>query len=991
MKSIQDILSILSDPQIFEQNRLPAHADSRFIGEDGKYLDPVSLNGQWEFACFTSPAELDISLISKGALPDKISVPGHIQMQGFDYMQYVNTQYPWDGVEKLTAPEIPAERNACGLYVKNLDLPDGFKGRAVRLALDGVESSCFVFLNGQYVGYTEDSFTRHEFDITAYLGGENRLVLLVTRWCSGSWLEDQDFWRFSGVFRDVSIYCPTPVYIEDVELKAEPDKDFSTGRLSARLSLSSNKECSVRLELKLNGESTECIAKLPVGACEKTLEISINSPKLWSAEEPNLYDAEIRVFDERDTFICGIKEPVGFRRFEMKDGIMLLNGRRLVFKGVNRHEFSCDKGRAISAADIERDLIALKRSNVNAIRTSHYPNNSAFYRLCDKYGFYVMDETNLESHGTWMIMGMIKDDTNSIVPNDDKRWLPAVLDRGRSMLERDKNHPCILVWSCGNESYGGSVLYELSEWFRQRDCSRLVHYEGVFVDRRYNATSDMESRMYERVEQIEEYLRSKPEKPFVLCEYCHAMGSSVGNMDEYVELSRKYPQYQGGFVWDFADQGLRSSDGKSFLCGGDFGDRPTDGIFCCNGIFDCEHKETAKSREVKAQYQPLVIKPSKSGIFIRNERLFTNTDDLLFCWTLRCDGREMKTGKLEVSLAPGECVTLPLPCTFDGCDGELILSCSAKLKTRTLYADAGFELAYGEGILRPFEHGKNTAKPAKLILGDCNIGVKMNSAAAMISRSTGLLYSLKSAGVELLKKPLEADFWRAPTDNENGFKSKLFWGHWKLASLYADCWRLSVDEENATISSEFQVCCTETPVSFAIVLKFYENDSFDVSLHLDSTPGTVPCAGLSMTLPAELCELEWYGNLEPDSYPDRLGSAKIGLGRGKASRQLPNYVRVQDCANKTLLRSFTVKDEKGTGLRISSDILFSARALPYTAHELEIAEKPCDLPPVTKTALSIFGGMSGCGGDDSWGAPIHEQYQLKTEQGLDYTFSVEIL
>lgn len=994
MKNVKEVIEILQNPQIFAQHTLPAHADCRFADEGGAYLSPIALNGQWSFALFATPAELDFSLISAGELPHKINVPGHIQMQGFDYMQYVNTQYPWDGVEKLTPPEIPSERNACGLYVRKLELPEELAGRPVRLALDGAESCCAVFLNGNYVGYTEDSFTRHEFDLTPYLGGENRLALLVTRWCSGSWLEDQDFWRFSGIFRAVSVYSPEPVHIEDAELKAELNDDFSVGTLKARLRLSSDLPRRVHIKMALEKTAADCFISLPQGEREIELSCDIPYPKLWSAEEPSLYNTEIRILDENGGFICAIREAVGFRRFEMRGGIMLLNGKRIVFKGVNRHEFSCDKGRAISEEDILADLLLLKRINVNAVRTSHYPNNSAFYRLCDRLGFYVIDEANIETHGTWMVTGMIKDDTAGAVPNDDKRWLGAVLDRGRSMLERDKNHPCVLIWSCGNESFGGSVLFELSEWFRQRDASRLVHYEGVFCDRRYNATSDMESRMYERVEQIEEYLSANPEKPFILCEYCHAMGSSVGNMDEYVELSRKYPQYQGGFVWDFADQGIRAGDG-AFLCGGDFGDRPNDGAFCCNGIFDAEHRETAKTREVKAMYQPLVIKASKNGFFIKNERVFAKTDDLFFRWSMKRDGVEICAGEFEALVAAGESAELPLPCEYENLDGELILSCSARLKNETEYAPAGFELAYGEDIIKPRAAAEELRKPARLVLGDCNIGVKMKSSTAMISRSTGLLYSIKSGGEksggELLRSPLRADFWRAPTDNELGSKTCLSWAHWKIASLYADCWKIDIDEENAAVRSEFQVCGTETPVSFSITLRFFENDEILAKLSLEPVDGTAPCAGLCLELPKEFDGLSWYGNMEPDAYPDRAGSAKTGIAQGRASDLLPNYVRVQDCANKTRLRSFCVKNEQGRGLEFRSQELFSARALPFTSHELENAGKLCQLPPVYKTALSVFGGMSGCGGDDSWGAPVHQQYQLRTDKGLDYSFLIKLL
>src|SRR5699024_9330687 len=486
---------------------------------------------------------------------------------GYGKPQYVNTMYPWDGIEYIQPPEIPVHDNAVGSYVKTFHVPGNMKDMPLYISFQGVESAFYVWLNGEFVGYSEDSFTPAEFELTPFVtDGENKLAVEVYQRSTGSWLEDQDFWRFSGIFRDVYLYSKPAIHVYDMKVTSDLNNTYDKGMLDIQCMLDDTRR-NLHLALLLEDADGEKVDTVEADATNGTasLSLTVDRPHLWSAESPYLYKAFIQVYDETGALVEVIPQQVGFRTFEMKNGLMCLNGERIVFKGVNRHEFNCHHGRSVTKEDMLWDIKTLKQNNINAVRTSHYPNQTYWYELCDEYGVYVIDEMNIETHGTWWRNDTL--DLENAIPGNKMEWQDIVMDRAKSMYERDKNHPSILIWSVGNESCGGEVLYNVSNYFREVDPSRLVHYEGVFNDRSFNDTSDMESRMYAKPAEIAAYLDEHTDKPFIVCEYMHAMGNSLGGMKKYTDLEDEYAHYQGGFIWDYIDQGILKKDeyGKDFI------------------------------------------------------------------------------------------------------------------------------------------------------------------------------------------------------------------------------------------------------------------------------------------------------------------------------------------------------------------------------------------------------------------------------------------
>ena len=694
--------SLVKDPQYFCDGRMEAHSDHMYYRSEEEREDEEtsyrhSLNGLWKFHYARNYAST-VAGFEEDSYSCKdwedIYVPAHIQMEGYDAPQYANVQYPWEGHEELHPGQIPERFNPVGSYVKYFHVPENMKGKRVFISFQGAESGLALWLNGTFVGYSEDSFTPSEFELTEYLKeGENKLAAQVFKWTASSWCEDQDFFRFSGIYRDVYLYTVPEVHVYDLQIRSIPDETLKKasleivtktwGKVKMKLTLSRKGEILLQDEKALDGEDT----------C--TWEIL--NPLLWSAEEPNLYDLDMEVYDENGMLQEIIPEKVGFRRFEMKDGIMTLNGKRIVFKGVNRHEFSSVTGRHVSREELIQDIVTMKQNNINAIRTCHYPDASPIYRLCDEYGLYMIAENNLESHGSWDVAELTGDYTD-IVPHNKPEWLGMMLDRVNSMYQRDKNHPAILIWSCGNESFGGKDIFEMSEFYRKNDPTRLVHYEGLFHDRSYNATSDMESQMYPSVEAIKDFLAKDDSKPFICCEYTHAMGNSCGAMHKYTDLTDTEPKYQGGFIWDYIDQSIYKKDryGKEFQAyGGDFGERPTDYNFSGNGIaYGGDRTPSPKMQEVKFNYQNITAEVTEDAVKVINKNLFVNTDTLRCEVTLAKNGHVLRTETLETSVEPLSEKTYPLPFGKQQRPGEYTVTVSFLLREKTLWAEAGHEVAF---------------------------------------------------------------------------------------------------------------------------------------------------------------------------------------------------------------------------------------------------------------------------------------------------------
>ena len=607
MNASKPELNWLTDPTVFAVNRLAAHSDHvcyRTAEEAaaGRSSLRQSLDGTWRFAYSPNPAARpadfwhpDADLSAFGT----IQVPGHIELQGYGELQYTNTLYPWDGRAALRPPQIDWDHAPVGSYVLDFTLEEGLRGQRVCISFQGVEQAMYLWCNGVFVGYAEDSFTPSDFELTDCLrDGVNRLCVEVHKRCSASWIEDQDFFRFSGIFRSVFLYAKPKVHLTDLWLQTGLEHDNLTGTLTPRLRLE-GQTAGAKVYLRLtDGEGYALYDGLVTG---DTLELQGVQP--WSHATPTLYQALLTVTDAAGAVQEVVPYRIGFRRFEMVDGVMCLNGERVVFNGVNRHEWNAEKGRAIGPEDMDAAMAVFRRNHINAVRTCHYPNQSRWYDLCDENGIYMIDETNLESHGSWQKLGAVEPSWN--VPGSLPEWKDCVVDRARSMFERDKNHAAILIWSCGNESYAGEDILAMTEFFHQQDPGRLVHYEGVFHNRAFDAISDMESRMYEKPWVIRAYLESKPAKPFILCEYMHDMGNSLGGMESYIRLAEEYPQYQGGFIWDYMDQALWHTDalGRRILgYGGDFDERTTDYNFSGNGSVYADGTETPVMQEVRYWY-----------------------------------------------------------------------------------------------------------------------------------------------------------------------------------------------------------------------------------------------------------------------------------------------------------------------------------------------------------------------------------------------------
>lgn len=637
----------LDDPQVFRVNRLDAHSDHKFYENKENYEKKEqrlkqSLNGIWKFRYSENAMERPADFYQKWFQCrsfDEMKVPQHIELAGYDKIHYINTMYPWEGhiyrrpaetgKEKGKGMFSQAEYNPVGSYIRKFDLQDGLRGKRIILSFEGVEQAFYVWVNGEFAGYAEDSFTVSEFDITPYVKEkDNLLAVEVHKRSTAAFLEDQDFFRFFGIFRDVNLYGIPAVHIEDLWIHPiyHPEDGKAEIELDIRLS-QKKKEKNIRgkikVSLKDNAAETKTVlldetenlddpaiqTNLPVeGSVNNVLHFRYELKKTvnaWSNTDPYLYELLIEVQNEKDETVEVVPYPIGFRKIELKDGKMLLNGKRLIINGVNRHEWNARSGRCITEADEKWDIECIRRNHINAVRTCHYPDHISWYYRCDQAGIYLMAETNLETHGSWQKMGATEPSWN--VPGNIECWRACTLDRAVSNFETFKNHTSVLFWSLGNESYAGNVLREMNQYYKEKDPDRLVHYEGVCHNRSYeDVISDMESQMYTSPENVKEYLENNPKKSFLLCEYMHDMGNSLGGMESYIRLLDQYDNYQGGFIWDYMDQALWVKDevtGREVLrYGGDFDDRPSDYEFSGNGILFADRTEKPAMQEVRHYY-----------------------------------------------------------------------------------------------------------------------------------------------------------------------------------------------------------------------------------------------------------------------------------------------------------------------------------------------------------------------------------------------------
>lgn len=1016
--------NIIKNPEIFEQNRLAAHSDHVCYKNElekikGKSSLRYDMNGLWKFAyaknqslapCGFEAADYDCKNW------DEIRVPAHIQMEGYDVPIYTNTTYPWEADESIKPGEVPEIFNPVASYVKYFTIPENMKNKRVCISFQGVESGFALWLNGHYVGYSEDTFDPSDFELTDYIvEGENKLAVRVWKWTSSSWCEDQDFYRFSGIFRDVFLYAVPCAHVEDLSVVPTLNDTFDEGTLSVSIKADGDGIASVKL-YELGDLSVEKYDRAKLLLEEFDIELrnkeicegscNVKNPLLWSTEKPNLYEVKIIVKDTHGNETEFISQLAGFRRFEMVDGLMKLNGKRIVFKGVNRHEFSSITGRVPNRDEVIKDIVTMKKNNINAIRTSHYPDDSMLYKLCDIYGIYMIAENNLESHGTWEAYNKGYVDLDFVVPKDKPQWREMMLDRANSCYQRDKNHPAILIWSCGNESFGGKTIYEMSQLFRQLDKHRLVHYEGVFSDRSYNDTSDMESQMYTPAAGIEKFLAEHHEKPFICCEYTHAMGNSCGAMHKYTELTDREPRYQGGFIWDYIDQSIYKKDryGKWFLTyGGDFGDRPTDGDFSGNGIcYGGEREASPKMQEVKFNYQNISVDFDSDYIFtVTNKNLFVNTSVFDAFAILLADGEEVYRTKLQISVPPMDRASYEVPVTLKNSmidvEKEYCIVVSFVLKENTIWEKAGYEIAFGQHMIKKPVSEYSCDKSVELVVGNGNILVRGENFKALFSRMNLGMVSYVYGGVEMLPNTIPLpNFWRTPTNNDSGNMMPQRYAQWKIASMYVTTRQDQrfadtsprVEKNDNNIAITYTYFMPTTPQSSCeVTYRVFGDGTIETTLSYDPVKelGDMPEFGMMFKLDADYDTVKWYGLGPQETYEDRQHGGKYGVYENKVADNVAEYLVPQESGNKCRVRYAKVMDKKGRGMLFFGDEL-SFSALPYTPHELENAAHHFELPPVHYTVIRVAKKQMGVGGDDSWGSHTHPEYLLDVSEKMEFTF-----
>ncbi len=981
----------ISDPEYVSENRMAAHSDHRWFASGGE-VDTgsssfeQSLNGLWKFhhaknLAMTLPGFEQPGYDVEGW--DDIPVPAHVQLHGYDRPQYTNVQYPWDGLEDLEPGQVPERWNPVASYVRDFTLDTALAaGERLSVSFHGAESGIAVWLNGDYIGWATDSFTPSEFDLTdGVRDGRNRLAVQVFKWTAASWLEDQDFFRFHGLFRDVTLYRRPAVHAQDVKVSTEVADDFADATI--RVDVTGVTDGSVRAVIDGVGPMTAVHGS--------HLTARVDNPRLWSDEDPFLYEVTIEVLDADGVVTEVIPQSVGVRRVDITDAILRVNGKRVVFLGVNRHEFGA-RGRVMTAAEIERDIQIIKRAGINAVRTSHYPNASVFYELCDRYGLFVVDEMNLETHAMWdkIIEGEIP--VEQALPGDRSEWRPALMDRAASMLERDKNHPSVIIWSLGNESFGGTNLLQVGDWFRATDPTRPVHYEGVTHDPRYPQTTDITSRMYIPAAEVEEYLEEHRDKPYILCEYAHSMGNSFGAVDKYLDLADREPLFQGGFIWDFADQTLPLIDryGRPFMgYGGDFGEAPSDYDFSANGIVSSDRQPTPAYQEVRYLYQAFRTAIAAEGVTITNRRLFMGLDDLDVVVTLRREGVTLSEEILAVEVPPGESRTYPLPFAAPTVPGEYTIDVAYQLRVATAWAPAGYTVGWEQEVIAiagDVARVRPAALPPRVVESTHNIGVHGEQFSLLFSRLYGHLVSYRygrtsDGGRELLRDSPYPSFWHAPTSNERGWGMPFRDGQWLLASKnrkLREGWekpRVTRHESSVEITYGYEL--PTTPPSEVDISYEVDGDGH-VGVTMTLRPGEglpdLPEFAMTLTVDADLRRLRWYGDGPGENYVDRRGGARLDVWEGDVRDQLTRYMTPQEAGSHTSVRWAEVLDEAGFGIRLDAPDGMELSALPWTPFEIDNARHHTDLPPIQRTILRPAFARRGVGGDQSWGAMTHPEY-----------------
>ncbi|TKG88140.1 DUF4981 domain-containing protein [Puteibacter caeruleilacunae] len=1002
-----------------------------------------SLNGDWKFNWVKHPdlrpkdffkTDFDVSYW------DDIPVPSNWQMHGYGKPIYTNVPYPFKKKPPFIMEEVPDHftkkelPNPVGSYRREFELPGNWTEREVFVHFAGVKSAMYVWINGQKVGYSQGSMTPAEFNITKYLKpGKNIIAAEVYRWSDGSYLEDQDFWRLSGIYRDVFLYAVPKMHLWDFFMNTTFNEDFSKAKLKTTLSFKNfgaNGIYNVEAFLVEKGElldPTQPLFTTPVRKVSRTkgltidIEKEILNPKLWSAEIPNLYDMVFVVKDPIGKIVEVLQSNFGFRHIAIKDQQLWINGKSVLLKGVNRHEHDPYDGRAVSIESMIKDIELFKQFNVNTVRTCHYPDHPEFYELCDKYGIYVVNEANLESHG----MGYGKESLGHV-----ESWQEAHVDRQIRMVERDKNHPSVIMWSLGNEAGPGINFEACARAIRNIDTSRPIHYE------RYNEVADVESIMYPSVEHLIKEGKEKDSKPFFMCEYAHAMGNAVGNLKEYWDAIEKYDRLIGGCIWDWVDQGLAkpipgNQEETFFAYGGDYVDRPADWNFCINGLTTADRQITPKMEEMKKVYQYIGFEPQdllNGNVLIKNKYQFLNLKKFAIDWELTCDGSIIQAGVLPtLDLPAGESTTLTIPFKQPQlkAGAEYFLKVSSTLVTDEVWAERGHTVAW-EQFKIPFEVPDaivmNTENLDELAVDDQknNLTISSKQFHVVFNKQVGTITDLQYMNTKVLDTDHVAingikaetpmltwdtnhnkriagplvNIFRAPVDNDYlfGRGHGPQWRKNKLAHLSTEVKSFKFqkrDAHSAVVNVEIK-STSETNYSIITNTKYivWSNGCIDVQTTFNPDQAKWPLAklGFLMEMPEGFEHVEYFGAGPHENYIDRKTSAAVGRYKDNVSNMFEDYVRPQDMGNRCDVRWVTITNRKGSGMMIVGADLLNFSALHYTPWDLEKANHPYELTPRKETIITVDAAHCGLGGGSCGPGPM-KRYLLNTKE-LKFRYSI---
>jgi len=1008
-RGVQDVAQApdWENPAVYAVNREAPHAtlfpfESRdlAIGRDrGTSAYFRSLNGRWKFHWVATPDERPRDFFQP-AFDDRgwaeIPVPSNWELEGYGVPIYINAGYPFT----KDPPRIAHDNNPVGSYRTRFTVPEDWSGRRVFVHFGAVSSAFYLWVNGEMVGYSQGSKTPAEFDVTAYVRpGENLLAAEVYRWSDGSYLEDQDFWRLSGIQRDVFLFATPDVHVRDVFAVARLDDEYRDGLLTVEARVRNHREAAASgLRLSVELLDAEGRAVLPGGSLARQIAVPasgelsyafdarVATPRPWTAETPTLYTLLVTLADAAGRVLEVESFRVGFRTVEIKGGRLLVNGRTITIKGVNRHEHDPDTGHVVSEASMRHDIELMKRFNLNAVRTSHYPDDERWYDLADEYGLYLVDEANIESHG----MGYRLDRTLG----NDPVWLGQHLDRTERMVERDKNHPSVIIWSLGNEAGNGTNFYATYGWIKSRDRSRPVQYERAL--REWN--TDLYVPMYPTFERLIDYAEHNDDRPLIMCEYAHAMGNSVGNFQDYWNVIRKYDVLQGGFIWDWVDQGLRTTNARGqeiFAYGGDFGPpgTPSDGNFCINGIVMPDRALNPAMWEVKKVYQPIAITAGDvtvGDVTIANEYDFRSLDGLDLVWTVLEDGAPVERGTMPApAVAPGEraAVKVPFRAVRPVPGAEYHLDVSIRRRAAEPLLPAGHEMAWEQFALPVTAPAPPpTAAPALDVRETPGaIEVSGPDFRARFDRARGTLVSYAYRGTELVRTGPRPDFWRAPTDNDFGGQWQMKLRVWRDAGERFQAEDVSVARvDGSTARIDVDGSIPAGPSHYRV--SYLVSGDGVIAADVRMTPGAaelprMPRFGMEMTLPAGFEDLQWFGRGPHESYWDRKVGARIGRHDGTVTAQAHPYVRPQETGNKTDVRWMAARDAAGAGLLVAGLPHLSVTALHYTTADLDEGEKKVnrhagEIPPRDFVRLNVDERQMGVGGVNSWGPTALPEYSL---------------